>query len=107
MGHEQSADELRQAFEALSRRVLSDRLAFADRVQEAVDDAQHLRAAIEHRDRRIEQLERHVEELQARIDSVQAELAERHRLYERLEESKSVRYTAPFRRLAGALRRRR
>jgi peptidoglycan hydrolase CwlO-like protein len=107
VGHEQSADELRQAFEELSRRVLSDRLAFADRVQEAVDDAQQFRAAIEHRDRQIEQLQRHIDKLQTRIDSVEAELAERHRLYERLAESKSVRYTAPFRRLAGALRQRR
>jgi peptidoglycan hydrolase CwlO-like protein len=100
-------DELRQAYEELSRRVLSERLAFADRVQEAVDDAQQLRAEIDNRDRQIEQLQRHIEKLQTQIDSLQAELAERHRLYERLEESKSVRYTAPFRRLAGVARRRR
>jgi chromosome segregation ATPase len=108
-----ASDELRQAHEELSRRVALERLAFADRVQEALDDAQRLQGEIELRDRQIETLQQNAQELQAeaarlqaRIESLHAELIEAHRNYEGLERSRSFRYTAPFRTLAGAVRRR-
>jgi septal ring factor EnvC (AmiA/AmiB activator) len=104
---ERNPDGLQQAYEELLRRVVVDRLAFADRVQEALDDAQRLEREIANRDAQIEQLRRSERHLQKRVDSLHAELIDAHRNYEALERSRSFRYTTPFRSLAGAVRRRR
>ena len=119
-------ETLRQAHEELARRVVEDRLAFSDRVQEVLDHSQHLQAEL---DDRIEQvrgltaevealrrltaeveaqrrLTTDVEALRARVESLHEELKEAHRQHQALEASRSFRYTAPLRRLGGAIRRR-
>jgi uncharacterized coiled-coil DUF342 family protein len=105
-GQHENVDGLREAYEQLARRVVGERLAFADRVQEALDDAHRLQGEITQRDAQIAQLQQDVEKLRARVDSLHAELIEAHRNNEALEQSRSFRYTAPLRNLSGALRRR-
>ncbi|MBA2361836.1 MAG: hypothetical protein H0V79_13060 [Actinobacteria bacterium] len=109
-------ETLRQVHEELARRVAEERLAFSDRVQEVLDHSQHLQAEL---DDRIEQvrgltaevealrrLTTDVEALRARVESLHEELKEAHRQHQALEASRSFRYTAPLRRLGGAIRRR-
>lgn len=100
-GEDENVDDLRQAYEELARRVVADRLAFADRVQETSDDAQR---ALADRDRQIEQLQAAVDALRERVESLHDELQQAHRDYEGLEQSRSLRYTAPIRSFASRLR---
>lgn len=93
------------AHEELARRVAADRLAFADRVQELLGDVDRLQAAIDDRDEQLRRLGADAEALGERVASLHSELVEAHRTYETLEESRSYRYTAPLRRLAGVFRR--
>jgi chromosome segregation ATPase len=100
-GADQNVDELRRAYEELARRVVADRIAFADRIQETVDDAQR---ALADRDRQIELLQAEVDSLRQRVESLHDELQEAHRDYRGLEQSRSLRYTAPIRSFASRLR---
>jgi predicted nucleic acid-binding Zn-ribbon protein len=98
---EGNVDDLRRAYEELARRVVSERLAFADRIQETTDDAQR---ALADRDRQIEQLQAEVDSLRQRVESLHDELQQAHRDYEGLEQSRSFRYTAPIRSFGSRLR---
>jgi chromosome segregation ATPase len=104
-GAKESFEALRRAHEELARRVAAERLAFADRVQEVLDDVSRLQAAIDSRDEELRALGADAEALRARVDSLHAELQEAHRNQQALEESRSYRYTAVLRRAAAALRR--
>jgi uncharacterized coiled-coil DUF342 family protein len=75
---EAELDALRRAHDAQARRLVAERLALANEVEREVET---LREEIEWRKEVMEQLEP-------------------------LRDSRSVRYTAPLRRIAGALRRR-
>jgi chromosome segregation ATPase len=100
-GGDENVEDLRRAYEELARRVVADRIAFADRIQETVDDAQR---ELADRDRQIEQLQAEVDSLRRRVESLHDELHQAHRDYEGLEQSRSFRYTAPIRGLAARLR---
>lgn len=97
---------LRGAHEALARKVAQERLAFADRVQEVLDHAQHLQASIDERDERIKRLEEDAAALRARIEKLHAELVAAHGEHRAVVESRSFRYTRPFRGLGRVVRRR-
>lgn len=100
-----SNHELRRAYEELARRVAEDRLAFADRVQEVLDRAQHLQRELELRDELIAGLEEDARALRARIEELHAELVEAHDNHRAVVESRSFRYTRPLRGLSRAVRR--
>jgi chromosome segregation ATPase len=97
-------EALRRAHEELARRVAAERLAFADRVQEVLDDVNRLQAGIDDRDAQLSALRADAEGLRERVASLHAELQEAHRNQKALEESRSYRYTAILRRIAGAFR---
>lgn len=97
-------EQLRRAYEALARRTVEDRLAFADRVQEVLDHAQQLHAALDDRTAEASSLREEMQALRARVHSLHQELIEAHRHVQTLEQSRSFRYTAPLRRLGGAFR---
>ncbi len=101
--------ELRLAHEALARRVVEERLAFADRVQEVLDHAHHLQREL---DERLEELRRLRERtdadataLRTRVDELHGELVQAHGAHQEVVESRSYRYTRPLRGLGKALRR--
>jgi cell division septum initiation protein DivIVA len=95
---------LRRAHEELARRVTAERLAFADRVQEELDQAQHLQLELDLRDEQIRQLEDGAAALRARIEELHGELLEAHASHKAVIESRSFRYTRPLRGLGRALR---
>jgi chromosome segregation ATPase len=100
-----SFEALRLAHQELARRVAVERLAFADRVQEVLDDVDRLQTAIDERDERLRALGADAEALRERVVSLHAELQEAHRNQQALEASRSYRYTAFLRRAATAFRR--
>ena len=93
-----SDHELRRAYEELARRVAEERLAFADRVQEVLEQAQHLQRELDLREEELARVEADAAALRARIEELDAEVA-------RVVDSRSFRYTGPLRRLREALRR--
>ena len=101
-----SDQELRRAYEELARRVAEERLAFADRVQEVLDQAQHLQRELDARDAEIRRLDEDAAALRARVDELHDELRAAHENHRALESSRSFRYTAPLRGLGNVLRRR-
>jgi seryl-tRNA synthetase len=100
-----SVEGLRRAHEELARRVTAERLAFADRVQEVLDHAQHLQRELDLRDEQIGQLEEDAAALRARIEELHGELLEAHDNHRAVVESRSFRYTRPFRGIGRALHR--
>ncbi len=101
-----SDHELRRAYEELARHVAEERLAFADRVQEVLDQAQHLQRELDAREEHVAQLEQDAEALRARIEELHAELVAAHESHRSVVETRSFRYTRPLRGLGKALRRR-
>ena len=97
-------EAVRRAYEEHSRRAVEERLAFADRVQEVLDHAQHLQAVLDDCSAQAASLREEVAALRARIAALHEELVEARRHVEVLEHSRSFRYTAPLRRLGGAIR---
>jgi uncharacterized coiled-coil DUF342 family protein len=102
--------ELRLAHEALARRVVEERLAFADRVQEVLDQAHHLQAELDERTEQLRELRELTDSdataLRARVEALHGELVEAHDAHRGVVESRSYRYTRPFRGLGKALGRR-
>jgi hypothetical protein len=92
----------RSVYEELARRVAEERLAFADRVQEVLDHAQHLQVELDAREEQLARLEEDTASLRARIEELHTELMEAHGLLG----SRSFRYTRPLRSLGRLLWRR-
>ena len=88
--------KLRDAYEELTRRVVAERLVFADRVQEEVEEAQR---AVADRDPQIAHLTDDLQAVRTRVESLHEELLQAH------AELKAVRSTRLFR-LSAKLRRR-
>ena len=96
---------LRRAHEAFARRVVEERVAFADRVQEVLDHAQHLQRELDLRKDQMRRLEEDAVLLRARIEELHGELRAAHESQKAVIESRSFRFTRPFRTIARALRR--
>ena len=102
-------EALRRSYEELARRTVADRLAFADRVQEVLDHAQLVQAELEELRgvrEEVERLAADADALRSRIDELHLELVDAHEAHRAVVESRSFRYTRPFRGLARALGRR-
>ena len=81
-------EKLRDAYEELARRVVAERLVFADRVQEEVEEAQR---AVAERDPQIARLTEDLNSVRARVESLHDELRQAH------AELEAVRSTRLFR----------
>jgi hypothetical protein len=104
---------LRRAYEELARRAVADRLAFADRVQEVLDHAQAVQVELDERKaevgavrRELDAVRADAEALRGRVDELHRQFVEAHDAHRAVVESRSFRYTRPFRRLGRALGRR-
>ena len=89
-------ESLRSAYEALARRIVEERLAFADRMQETTDEAQR---ALADRDRQIAQL---THDLETEVGTLHAQLEAAHADLTRIRTSRLYRLSAPIRRLMGS-----
>jgi hypothetical protein len=102
-------EALRRTYEELARRAVADRLAFADRVQEILDHAHIVQAeldALRGVREDVERLEADADALRKRVDELHRELVDAHEAHRAIVESRSFRYTRPFRGLARLLGRR-
>ena len=90
---------LREAYEDLSRRVVSDRLLFADRVQEALDETQEAQRELADRESQIASLREDLEAARGRVESLHDELLEAHNALTALRNRRLVRLFAKLRRL--------
>jgi peptidoglycan hydrolase CwlO-like protein len=91
-------ERLRRAYEELARKTVDDRLAFADRVQEVLDEAQHLESAVEDRDAQIRSLAADAESLRDRVETLHEELQEAHGRLKSIEASRLYRLSRLIRR---------
>ena len=104
---------LRRAYEELARRAVADRLAFADRIQEVLDHAQSVQSELDERKAEVravrdelEAVRADAEALRIRLDELHRQLVEAHDAHRAVVESRSFRYTRPFRGLSRVLGRR-
>jgi phage shock protein A len=91
---DKTLEALRRAHENLSRRIVAERLIFADRVQEAVDEARRI---VVERDRQIEQLTRDLESVRGRVESLHDELRQAHAELEAIKGTRLFRLNARLR----------
>lgn len=89
-------ESLRTAHEALARRVVEERLAFADLMQEKIDQAQR---ELADRDRQIAQL---AHDLERQVNTLHAQLEAAHADLTRIRTSRLYRLSAPLRRILGS-----
>ena len=88
---------LREAYEELSRRVVAERLLFADRVQEAIDETQAAQRELADRDSQIANLTQDLDEVHARVESLHDELVEAHAALAALRNRRLFRLVAKLR----------
>lgn len=87
---------LREAHQALARRVVAERLLFADRLQEAIDGEQR---AVAERDPQIAHLTEDLEAVRDRVESLHEELREAHAELAALRSTRLFRLMAKLRRV--------
>ena len=88
---------LREAYEDLSRRVVADRLLFADRVQEAIDETQAAQRELADRESQIASLVQDLDAARERVESLHDELVEAHSALTALRSRRLFRLVARLR----------
>lgn len=88
---------LREAYEDLSRRVVADRLLFADRVQEAIDETQAAQRELADRESQIASLAQDLDAARERVESLHDELVEAHSALTALRSRRLFRLVARLR----------
>jgi chromosome segregation ATPase len=85
---------LQEAYEELARRVVAERLLFADRLQEAIDGEQR---AVAERDPQIAELTEDLQAVRARVETLHGELRQAHAELEAMRRMRLFRAMAKLR----------
>ena len=88
---------LREAYQDLSRRSVADRLLFADRVQEAIDETQAAQRELTDRESQIANLRQDLNAARERVESLHDELREAHAALAAFKSRRVVRLAAKLR----------